>query len=673
MRVKRVKYGAAPECNILCYSLLLRRLAIPEKTRRPTATSDTIPTCENPGVTQQESYPGGGKGLRYALATRVEDDRKSLHCRRASAYDWLSTPPRLRELFDIIHRESMGQCWVNAQETKYLFDSYLVCAVVAQKRTASALKMSSYNEQLHASDQPATRRRSAGDFCKLRTSRKREIPKKSRRPAASSGTIPTCKNPGVTRLGIEPGSPWWEASSLTAEPPRRNQKRWSKFDVILHRLFTVRKPMWNLPRRVGRVQLPNLVRNLAVQDGKYHDGCHTSPYTGRYDGPLHKLLRNLVSCNIAFKGVMRRRWWRRGVCFALLAQQGRQGGGGGEAKVYAGGTKGCRRGEEGSLRRDERQICSRLAILPENKHIWANKRVVWWVLRGQLVNMEGDVRPEIFRRIQLEWQAYRKNSIVFKSNMPINLKKTVYDQCILPVLLTYGCETWTLDEFTKGKLRTAQRAMERSMLGFTRKDKIKATNIRSVTKVKAILEKTATLKWQWTGHVARTKDERWTKTVLEWSPRNHRRPRGRPTDHWDKDIRRVAGSSAGIQEEGGGEIAMETRQVASSGTILICENPGATPPGIEPDEFPVRKSSWASVTSEAPGGEPPTLRLQVGHPTPELRRLHSPTTLAFRILAGAIFACEVEKRGSDKGHAVTCIKCAIASTGKALKKRTVFS
>ncbi|KAJ8877406.1 hypothetical protein PR048_021860 [Dryococelus australis] len=36
---------------------------------------------------------------------------------------------------------------------------------------------------------------------------------------ASSGTIPTCENPGVNRPGIEPGSPWWETSGLTAQPP----------------------------------------------------------------------------------------------------------------------------------------------------------------------------------------------------------------------------------------------------------------------------------------------------------------------------------------------------------------------------------------------------------------------------------------------------------------------
>ncbi|KAJ8887706.1 hypothetical protein PR048_013924 [Dryococelus australis] len=48
---------------------------------------------------------------------------------------------------------------------------------------------------------------------------KGEIPEKTRRPTASTGTIPTCENP-VTRTVIEPGSPWWDASVLTAQPPR---------------------------------------------------------------------------------------------------------------------------------------------------------------------------------------------------------------------------------------------------------------------------------------------------------------------------------------------------------------------------------------------------------------------------------------------------------------------
>ncbi|KAJ8879008.1 hypothetical protein PR048_019614 [Dryococelus australis] len=48
---------------------------------------------------------------------------------------------------------------------------------------------------------------------------KRKIPEKTRPPAASSGTIPTCEKPEQPGREIEPGSPWWEASRLTAEPP----------------------------------------------------------------------------------------------------------------------------------------------------------------------------------------------------------------------------------------------------------------------------------------------------------------------------------------------------------------------------------------------------------------------------------------------------------------------
>ncbi|KAJ8885682.1 hypothetical protein PR048_011880 [Dryococelus australis] len=40
----------------------------------------------------------------------------------------------------------------------------------------------------------------------------------------TSGTIPSCGNPGVTQPGIEPGSPWLEAGSLTFQPPRPHAK-----------------------------------------------------------------------------------------------------------------------------------------------------------------------------------------------------------------------------------------------------------------------------------------------------------------------------------------------------------------------------------------------------------------------------------------------------------------
>ncbi|KAJ8894662.1 hypothetical protein PR048_007326 [Dryococelus australis] len=99
------------------------------------------------------------------------------------------------------------------------------------------------------------------------------------------------------------------------------------------------------------------------------------------------------------------------------------------------------------------------------------------------------------------------------------------------------------------------------MLGFTRQDKKKATDIRLVTKVKDILEKTATLRWQWAGHVAWTKYERMAKTMLGWSPINHRRPRGRLLDQTALILYRPRKGEA----EGGGKRELKLRILGPSG------------------------------------------------------------------------------------------------------------
>ncbi len=44
------------------------------------------------------------------------------------------------------------------------------------------------------------------------------------------------------------------------------------------------------------------------------------------------------------------------------------------------------------------------------------------------------------------WSAFGKQNLVMNSNLPLSLKRKVYNQCILPVL-TYGSETCRL---TKG-------------------------------------------------------------------------------------------------------------------------------------------------------------------------------------------------------------------------------
>ncbi|KAJ8866825.1 hypothetical protein PR048_032686 [Dryococelus australis] len=46
-----------------------------------------------------------------------------------------------------------------------------------------------------------------------------EIPEKNCRPITLSCTIPSWGKSGMTRPGIEPGSPWWEVSRLTTQQP----------------------------------------------------------------------------------------------------------------------------------------------------------------------------------------------------------------------------------------------------------------------------------------------------------------------------------------------------------------------------------------------------------------------------------------------------------------------
>jgi hypothetical protein len=125
--------------------------------------------------------------------------------------------------------------------------------------------------------------------------------------------------------------------------------------------------------------------------------------------------------------------------------------------------------------------------------------------------------------------------ILKNKKIPINLKKKVYDACILPVA-TYGLETVTLSKLSAERLRVTQRAMERAMLGVSLRDRIRNTEIRKRTQVTDVIQRIASLKWRWAGHVARSSDEKWTKKLLIWRPRESKRSVGRPQLRWRDDI-----------------------------------------------------------------------------------------------------------------------------------------
>ncbi len=112
------------------------------------------------------------------------------------------------------------------------------------------------------------------------------------------------------------------------------------------------------------------------------------------------------------------------------------------------------------------------------------------------------------------------------SNLPLSLKRKVYNQCILPVL-TYGSEIRHLTKEQERKLRSAQKGMERKMFGITWRDRKRAIWIREQTKIEDILMTIKKKKWSWAGYIIRRTDNRWTKRVTEWHTRNSKRSQGR--------------------------------------------------------------------------------------------------------------------------------------------------
>ena len=57
-------------------------------------------------------------------------------------------------------------------------------------------------------------------------------------------------------------------------------------------------------------------------------------------------------------------------------------------------------------------------------------------------------------------------------------------------------------------------------------DQIPCSEFRKIAKIIDIVEHTQKQKWRWAGHIARTRDNRWTKRCQEWHPRRGKRSRG---------------------------------------------------------------------------------------------------------------------------------------------------
>ncbi len=78
--------------------------------------------------------------------------------------------------------------------------------------------------------------------------------------------------------------------------------------------------------------------------------------------------------------------------------------------------------------------------------------------------------------------------------------------CILPSL-TYGCQTWTLNEKIINRLKVTQNAIERSMLDIKKTDHCYTQTIKEKRRGNTdVVRYVKRQKWGWVGHIARMND-----------------------------------------------------------------------------------------------------------------------------------------------------------------------
>lgn len=100
---------------------------------------------------------------------------------------------------------------------------------------------------------------------------------------------------------------------------------------------------------------------------------------------------------------------------------------------------------------------------------------------------------EITRRIGLTWAAFGRLCHGKKSDIPVCLKRNVFNKCTRSVL-TYRVETVTLTESSIQKTHVAQRATKRSRFNLSQRDKVRNTEIRKRTGAADAIERIATIK-----------------------------------------------------------------------------------------------------------------------------------------------------------------------------------
>uniref|UniRef100_A0A1W7R9N5 Endonuclease-reverse transcriptase HmRTE-e01 n=1 Tax=Hadrurus spadix TaxID=141984 RepID=A0A1W7R9N5_9SCOR len=178
------------------------------------------------------------------------------------------------------------------------------------------------------------------------------------------------------------------------------------------------------------------------------------------------------------------------------------------------------------MTRGNREGRGRIKIGDEESEVVENFRYL-----GSEIQQDGRIDREIGRRTQVANGFYQSvRGLIWGKEVPRRCKMTLYKAYYIPIL-TYSSATWTLGKREESRLQAAEMKFLRSMVGKTKRDRIKNEEIRKMVGVDRLRDQIGRTQLAWFGHVKRKGESELARRMLEQKIRG-KRPRGRPRRRW---------------------------------------------------------------------------------------------------------------------------------------------
>ena len=170
---------------------------------------------------------------------------------------------------------------------------------------------------------------------------------------------------------------------------------------------------------------------------------------------------------------------------------------------------------------------------------------------GSTVQESGDCEREVKKRVQAEWNGWRKVSgVICDKRLPARVKGKACSSMVRPAMV-YGLETVAVTKKQVEEMVVAEMKMLRSAIRVTRKDKINNEHIRSTVKIERLGMKMREGRLRWYGHVMRRDQEYVGRKMMEMElpgKRRRGRPKRRFLDVVKEDMREVGAKETDVED-----------------------------------------------------------------------------------------------------------------------------